>query len=96
MEEKVFRRGAVASELEHFVEARLHTDHGDEKLRARWRRLEEEMAGTRATPVYLALDPKDMRVLARFDGGTLGDDQPFVDFLREARRRAAESRQARG
>ena len=96
MEEKVFRREAVASELTHFVEARLHTDHGDKALRERWRALEEKLAGTRSTPVYVVIDPRTDEELGRFEGGTLGSDAPFVEFLRAARRRAEEAKTAKG
>ncbi len=84
MEEKVFRREAVASELEHYVEARLHTDHRDDATADRWTAMQEELSGNLANPVYVIVDPRDDEKIAQFEGGTLGDETPFVRFLRNA------------
>ena len=85
MELKVFPRPAVAGQLQYFTEARLHTDlpHKPEL-----RELQVEMTGSVANPIYLALDPRTERVLARYDGATLVDDGPFIEFLKTARQRA--------
>jgi len=85
MEEKVFHRAAVAAELERFVEARLHTDSGDPVKRAEFKALEERLAHTTANPVYVTQDPATMATLGLFEGATLTDDTPFIEFLRAAR-----------
>lgn len=88
MEKKVFIRPAVAGELQHFVEARLHTDGSTnhEQILA----LQESMTHSIANPVYLVVDPVTGETLARRDGATLSDDQPFIDFLQAGRKLAAE------
>lgn len=85
MEEKVFRRVAVATELQHYVEARLHVDTGDAEQRARFVAMQERFAGN-ALPAYVAINPATGVRLGQFVGATLGDDTPFIDFLHEARR----------
>jgi hypothetical protein len=89
MEEKVFPQPAVAGELARFVEARLHTDGqvNIERIKA----LQAEIARSPANPIYVIVDPRGPgapgigRELGRFEGGTLGDPQAFVDFLAAAR-----------
>lgn len=85
MELKVFPRPAVAGELQHFVEARLHTD---KPSKPELKELQVAMTSSVANPIYLAIDPRDERVLARYDGATLVDDTPFIDFLESARAKA--------
>lgn len=87
MEEKVFRRVAVATELAAFVEARLHTDTADPDKQARFRAMQERLAGSLAQPIYVVLDPRTEAKLGEFHGATLAGDQPFIDFLRRARTR---------
>jgi hypothetical protein len=41
-----------------------------------------------ANPIYLVVDPRSKKVIARFDGATLSNDQPFIDFLKSARQKA--------
>jgi hypothetical protein len=85
MELKVFPRPAVAGELKHFTEARLHTDlpHKPEL-----KELQVKMTKSVANPIYLVVDPRSKKVIARFDGATLSNDQPFIDFLKSARQKA--------
>jgi len=85
MEEKVFRIAAVAAELQNFVEARLHTDSGDERKREEFKALERRLANSVANPVYVILDPKTERNLGVFEGATLADHTPFLEFLRQGR-----------
>ena len=86
MEEKVFPRTAVAEQLEHFVEARLHTD-GQKNIEA-IRKLQSELTGSVANPYYVTVDPSNRAKLKSFEGATLIDDTPFVDFLRDSRKAA--------
>ena len=82
MEQKVFRRPAVAGELEKFVEARLHTD-GKTNIEE-IKRLQEELTGSAANPYYVTQDPETDRILGRFEGATLADDTPFINFLKNS------------
>ena len=83
MEEKVFPRAAVAAELEHYIEARLHTD-GLKNI-AEIKRLQKELTNSVANPYYVTIDPSSEEKLDSFEGATLIDDQPFIDFLRRSR-----------
>ncbi|MBI4880506.1 MAG: hypothetical protein HY812_12730 [Planctomycetes bacterium] len=85
MEEKVFRRVAVATELRDFVEARLHTDHADAARRNAYKELQRRASGSLANPAYVAVDPATGRKLGVFLGATLADDAPFARFLQAAR-----------
>jgi hypothetical protein len=87
MEEQVFRLPTVGGTLrERYVEARLHAD--DKKtpgVMERVQKLQDELAGSRATPYYLILDPTTRESLGRFPGPDLlsgGDD--FHQFLLRA------------
>lgn len=62
MEESVFPAPAVAGILkEGFIEARLHTDGGPrEKENVA---LQMELGGSRATPIYVIIDPKSGKKL---------------------------------
>ena len=85
MEEKVFRLPAVAGLLsEGYVEARLHTDgkEGDPAY-DRSRELQDELAGSKANPIYLIVDPASGETLDRFEGADLTGTR-FEAFLREA------------
>ncbi len=85
MEEKVFRRVAVATELMNFVEARLHTDHADAARRDAYKELQRRASGSLANPAYVAVEPRTGVRLGVFLGATLADDAPFARFLRAAR-----------
>jgi len=79
MEQKVFHRPAVAGELARYVEARLHTDNGvnGPELAA----LQRKMVGSVAQPFYVTINPKTGVKLGQFEGATLADDSPFIEFL---------------
>ena len=48
--------------LKKFVEIRLHTDHKDEKLEKAALELQLKMAGTKALPIYILVDPNHPEV----------------------------------
>ena len=81
-EEKVFPSPKVAEILERsLIEARLHTD--GEKNIERILELQQELAKSVATPLYLIQDPRSKRIL----GGPLGGVttvESFHRFLRDA------------
>jgi len=91
MEDFVFPRPAVAGELQHFIEARLHSDAHDEKLRARIAELIPTIAGGYGQPIYVALDPATGRELGRYENAavTSEDIRDFVAFLKSARAKHA-------
>ena len=85
MEETIFPLPAVAGLLtEGYIEARLHTDGEDGVPQYdRSRELQEEMAGSKANPIYLIVDPQTGATLDRFEGADLTGTS-FEAFLREA------------
>ena len=84
MEEKVFRLPAVAGILKDgYVEARLHTDGEGKPAYDRNRELQVELAGSKANPIYIVVDPNSGKTVHRFDGADLGGER-FEGFLREA------------
>ncbi len=93
MEISVFPRPAVAGELKHFIEARLHSDAHDLTLRARIAELIPTIAGGFGQPVYVALDPVTGSELGRYEGAALTpqDIEQFVEFLRAAREKRGAS-----
>lgn len=79
MEEKIFPRPAVARELqEKFIEARLHNDGGPSQ--AANRTLQEKMAGSLASPIYLIVDPRSGEKLRQRAG--VMTESSFLEFLR--------------
>jgi hypothetical protein len=86
MEEDIFRRPAVGGLLrEKFVEARLHNDHQDERIKSAVQKLQDELAGSRATPIYLIYDPRKRTILQRFEGpDLLSGGRKFAEFLNKA------------
>jgi hypothetical protein len=80
MEEGDFFEPTVVGLLDpNYVEARLHTD-GKRNVEA-IRRLRDELAGTRALPVYLIVAPQEPRkILARLDGAR---SEAFEQLLRD-------------
>lgn len=86
MEEDIFRRPAVGGILrEHYVEARLHNDHQDRALRNAVHKLQDDLAGSRATPYYLTIDPTTRKILESFEGpDLLTGGRDFAEFLRKA------------
>ncbi len=91
MEETIFPRPAVAGELQHFIEARLHSDARDDKLRARIAELIPAIAHGYGQPIYVALDPETGVELGRYEGAALtrGDIRDFIAFLKSARAKHA-------
>ena len=85
MEGKIFRLPTVGGLLrEHFVEARLHNDdHEHPEVIERVKKLQDELAGSSATPYYLILDPATRAKLGVFEGPDLGGSK-FAEFLRRA------------
>jgi hypothetical protein len=80
MEEKIFPRPAVAGILEEtYVEARLHAD-GEVNVE-RIHALQDAMAKSRATPLYLVVDPSTQQELARQEGAT--SEAKFREFLEQ-------------
>ena len=79
MEEKVFRRPAVAGKLGEFVEARLHTDHADASKNEFPQALQKQLANTIAAPVYVTLNPSSGVKLEIQEGAT--SDEKFIAFL---------------
>jgi len=82
MEGKVFPSPAVAGILaKKYVEARLHTD-GNTNLE-RILELQEKLARSVANPIYVVVDPKTEKELARFEGAAMGakDVTRFIEFL---------------
>jgi hypothetical protein len=89
MEVDVFHRPAVGGILrEKFVEARLHIDDfAHPEVIERTTKLQDELAGARATPYYLVVDPATRKVRARFpgpDAPPVGDGSKFAEFLQKA------------
>jgi hypothetical protein len=82
MEKFIFRRPEVLRELEKTVEARLHTDgHGSHRpISLRNQKLQMELTGTPATPVYVIQDPATKKVLGVFRGATQ-DAGEFAKWL---------------
>jgi hypothetical protein len=90
-EEKVFPSPEVSEVLEeHFVEVRLHFD-GKKNL-DRIQELQESLAESFATPVYVVVDPRtERRVGGRLAGETTrkGFRKYLLDALQAAERVAA-------
>lgn len=84
MEERVFRRPAVAGELRRMVEARLHNDGPDRQYRNEIKELQRRLGGTLATPTYVLVDPRSERVLGVHVGPQF-DPELFSAWLRERR-----------
>lgn len=78
MEEKIFRRPAVAGALEHFVEARLHNDTGPSIHETVER--EKKLVDSVGTPTYVIIDPKTGRTLKVQQGPSTAET--FIEFLR--------------
>jgi hypothetical protein len=83
MEQSVFPLPEVSAELQQFVEARLNMDLPHMPFAAQNEALQRRFAGTKALPVYVAIDPHTEEPLARM-AGALGAEQ-LLAFLRQAR-----------
>jgi len=79
MEEKVFRRPAVAGVLEKFIEARLHSDHPDAEKRKPNVDLQKRLTSSVANPVYVTVNPVTGVKLAIQMGAT--SDEKFIEYL---------------
>lgn len=84
MEERTFRRPAVAGELRQMVEARLHNDGPDRAYRNEVKELQRRFGNTLATPTYVLIDPGTERVLGVHVGPQY-DPELFSAWLREKR-----------
>ena len=83
MELKVFRRAAVAAELEqYFIEARLHTDDGVPNIE-RTRERQATLTNSVANPYYVIVDPATERPLGKLEGARTPG--AFLDWLEKAR-----------
>ena len=80
MEEGVFRKPAVAGELEGFIEVRLHNDHYDPELKTKNREIQLEMVNSYAAPIYAVVDPSTGDKLSEQVGPTT--ESGFLEFLR--------------
>lgn len=81
MEANIFPRPEVVAELEKFVLVSLYTD-GSGEIYERQQKLEEEMFGTVAVPLYAVVEP-DGTIISAFPGMTRNPEE-FVDFLRKS------------
>lgn len=89
-EEKVFPSPEVSELLKKsFIEARLHTD--GEKNIERILALQQELAKSVATPLYLIQDPKSKRILDQPLGGVT-----TVETFRDLLRRTVEAKERVG
>ncbi len=80
MEEKVFRRPAVAGKLESgFVEARLHSDHSDPAKSEFAKSLAKRLLNNLANPIYVTIHP-DTGVLLLVQYGATSEAK-FLDYL---------------
>ncbi len=84
MEERIFRRPAVAGELKQMIEARLHNDGPDRAYRNEIKDLQRRFGNSLATPTYVLLDPATERVLGVHVGPQY-DPELFAAWLRDTR-----------
>ena len=69
--------------LKKFVEIRLHTDHKDEKLEKAALELQLKMAGTKALPIYILVDPNHPEVpISKIAGADPPGSSRFSDWLK--------------
>lgn len=89
MEINVFTAPAVAEILMGMVEARLHTDKGDE-VNNRQKELQVEMTDSVATPIYVVQDPvSGEKLVGEMKATYLQDPEAFAAMLSRARKRLA-------
>ncbi|MEM7199185.1 MAG: hypothetical protein AAF628_02900 [Planctomycetota bacterium] len=77
METHVFPTPEVSGALQHFVEARLHTDF-PEQNGEQIAELQQHYTGTVTMPVYVVVDPESEEALGRVDGARR---DPFLNLL---------------
>jgi hypothetical protein len=78
MEEKIFRRPAVAELLRGFIEARLHYDTGPSPKQNVER--ERKLVGSIGTPTYVIVDPVTGATIKIQEGPS--GAETFIEFLR--------------
>jgi hypothetical protein len=91
MEQSTFPLPAVAGELAHFVEARLHADTLDPVHGARIKELVETMARSASQPIFVVIDPRTGKELGRHTEGAAlfkPDIKVFTKFLKDLRVKA--------
>ncbi|HEX5053301.1 MAG TPA: hypothetical protein VFZ65_16110 [Planctomycetota bacterium] len=87
MENHIFLRPAVAEIMnKNFVEARHHTDIQNtmtEEQLATNRRLQAQIAGTKANPYFVVVDPKTGKKIAEhsLSGGPNAWEENWLEFL---------------
>ena len=81
MEVSIFPKPEVRELKQRWVEARLHSDATKPEHRERIAGLIDTLAGSPAQPIYVAVDPSSEEELGRFQGGTIKDWSPFVEFM---------------
>lgn len=85
MEVSIFPRPEINPLKAKFVEARLHADTKDDKLKARIAGLIETVAKSPAQPIYVAMNPVTEIEVARYNQAALAGTWPkFVAFLEYA------------
>jgi thiol:disulfide interchange protein DsbD len=80
MESKLLPRPEVAAKIGTFIPVELFTD-GEDAASARNKKLQENMFGTVALPLYAVITP-DGQKLAEFPGLTRNPTE-FLDFLKQ-------------
>ncbi len=89
MENAIFLRPAVAGIMQkHFVEARHHTDTQNtltEEQFAANRKLQDELALTKANPFFVVVDPKTGNKLGTHElsGGPNAWEGHWIEFLEQ-------------
>ena len=84
MEKNVFTAPAVAEVLTGMIEARLHTDGGDESS-ARNKALQLELTNSVATPIYVVQDPvTGAYVIGQMKLAYMNDAGSFAAMLSKA------------
>ncbi len=82
MEESVFPLPEVSAELQHVVEARLHTDTESSPHHQRILELQKKFTGTVALPIYVIVDPQTEEIVDKLAGA--GSVARFVRFVHDA------------
>ncbi len=87
MEDSVFPSSAVAELMQkEFVEARVHTDTQNTLTEAQFaknRELQEQLAGTKANPYFVVVDPESGKKIAEYSlsGGYTEWPDNWIAFL---------------
>lgn len=91
MEVNVFPAPAVAGVLDGMIEARLHTDIDDETKNAENNRLQRELTGSVATPIYVVQEPATgTRLVVTMQASyTSGRGESFASMLSRAAKKVA-------